>query len=134
MALEDLKAGEQISVYGGAYFGYADVVDDESVPYNWLQVWENIVDPYHVYVLHSTFSTVQFAEGFKVFPKVDFEAVERGVIYHALSSRPAKPIVFSWAPAYDHELTIWETTCGISVLYKSRYPADSAPKRTDGKD
>ena len=58
----------------------------------------------------------------------------RGVIYHALSSKPAKPIVFSWVPAYDHELTIWETTCGISVLYKSRYPADSAPKRTDGKD
>ncbi|HEY2885432.1 MAG TPA: hypothetical protein VGJ08_09490 [Rhizomicrobium sp.] len=58
----------------------------------------------------------------------------RSVIYHALTSKPAKPIVFSWAPAYDHELTIWETTCGISVLYKSRYPADGAPKRTDGKD
>ena len=82
-SLEELKDGELISVYGGAYIGYADVVEDESVPYNWLQIWENIVDPYHVYVLHSTFSTVQFAEGFTVFPQVDFEAVDRGVIYHA---------------------------------------------------
>lgn len=58
----------------------------------------------------------------------------RGVIYYALTSKPAKPIIFAWAPAYDHELTLWESTCGLTVLFKSRYPADSAPKRTDGKD
>lgn len=81
--LEELDEGEFIEVDGTGYGGYAAPVEDPHVPFHWLQNWENIVDPYHVQVLHSTFSGVQFAEGFKVMPKVEFEQVENGVIYRA---------------------------------------------------
>lgn len=81
--LEDLEDGEFIEVVGDGFAGYADRVEDPNVPYHWLQNWENIVDPYHVHVLHATFSGIQFAEGFKVMPRVEFEPVESGVIYHA---------------------------------------------------
>jgi len=75
-ALENLKAGEQ--VFASCNVGvtaYADAaVNQPAVPYNWFQFWENHVDPYHVWILHSTFSDfVQFAEGFKVKPRVEFE-------------------------------------------------------------
>lgn len=81
--LESLDEGEFIEVDGSAFIGYGDPAPDPHVPYHWLQNWENIVDPFHVHVLHSTFSGVQFVEGFKLMPKVDFEPVESGVIYHA---------------------------------------------------
>lgn len=81
--LESLEEGEFIEVDGSGYGGYADVVADPHVPFHWLQNWENIVDPYHVQVLHATFSGIQFHEGFKFMPNVEWEAVEAGVIYHA---------------------------------------------------
>jgi phenylpropionate dioxygenase-like ring-hydroxylating dioxygenase large terminal subunit len=80
--LEDLAPGEFHHALPGNFFAYGDHVEDP-VPYNWLQIFENVVDPYHVQVLHSTFSAVQFAEGFKVMPKVEFETVEAAVVYHA---------------------------------------------------
>ena len=56
----------------------------------------------------------------------------RGVMYYSLTSKPAVPINFAWAPAYDFEVTVWEFGCGITVLLKTRYPADQTPNRTDG--
>jgi len=82
-SLEDLAPGEFIEVDGSGYGGYAAPVADPVVPFHWLQNWENIVDPYHVQVLHSTFSGVQFAPEFSVMPKVEFESIGTGVIYHA---------------------------------------------------
>lgn len=77
-ALEDVHEGEFYAAFGGGFS-----VKNPVLPCNWLQLWENIMDPYHVYVLHSNFSTVQFAQGFKVMPSVDFEYVPGGVMYHA---------------------------------------------------
>jgi len=82
--LEDLKDGEFVQARGGASLAYFDpAVEAEQVPYNWLQAWENSQDPYHVWVLHSTFSGAQFAGGFGVMPKVEFERHGQGAIYHA---------------------------------------------------
>ncbi|GEP53480.1 aromatic ring-hydroxylating dioxygenase subunit alpha [Reyranella soli] len=55
-------------------------------PCNWLQHFENVVDPYHVPVLHGTFSGPQFVEQMATFPKVKFEYGPRGV--KATSIRP----------------------------------------------
>ena len=33
----------------------------------------------------------------------------RSIIYQALSSSPPTTITFAWAPAYDYELTVWQT-------------------------
>ena len=55
-------------------------------PCNWLQHFENVVDPYHVPILHGTFSGPQFVEQMSTFPKVKFEYGPRGV--KATSIRP----------------------------------------------
>lgn len=49
------------------------------VPCNWLQHWENVVDPYHVPVLHGWFSGPQFVEQMGLMPEVRFETTARGV-------------------------------------------------------
>jgi hypothetical protein len=56
----------------------------------------------------------------------------RGSIHGALTSKPAKPITFAWAPGYDFEVNIWDYGCGMTVLVRGRYPADRTPPRTDG--
>lgn len=55
-------------------------------PCNWLQHFENVVDPYHVPILHGTFSGPQFVDQMATFPKVKFEYGPRGV--RATSIRP----------------------------------------------
>jgi hypothetical protein len=57
----------------------------------------------------------------------------RGVIHQALSASPPRLVTFAWAPAYDFEITVWDAPCGITVLIKSRYPADAEPNRGDPK-
>jgi hypothetical protein len=43
------------------------------------------------------------------------------------------PITFAWAPGYEYELSVWDvadtkdTAGGITVLLRSRYPADTHP-------
>lgn len=57
----------------------------------------------------------------------------RAVIHTALATEPPTPLTFAWAPGYDYELTIWQapdteqTRGGITLLIKSRYPADRHP-------
>src|SRR3569833_1580700 len=55
-------------------------------PCNWLQHFENVVDPYHVPILHGAFSGPQFVEQMAAFPKVKFEYGPMGV--KATSLRP----------------------------------------------
>lgn len=72
--LEDLAAGEFLEAddtsigSGGPVF----------VPCNWLQHYENILDPFHVPILHGMFSGVQFVPQMAIMPKVSFETTERG--------------------------------------------------------
>lgn len=60
----------------------------------------------------------------------------RALIQSALTRPARQPITFAWAPGYDYELTIWdvsatpETPGGITVLLRSRYPADTHPLAT----
>jgi len=49
------------------------------IPCNWLQHYENLVDPFHVVILHSSFSGTQFVEQMGLMPEVSFEASEAGV-------------------------------------------------------
>ena len=74
-ALEEPEAGEFIDV------------DDTSIgsggaavaPCNWLQHFENVVDPYHVPILHGSFSGMQFVPAMNLIPEVSFEVTGRGV-------------------------------------------------------
>ena len=74
-SLEELGPGEFIEAddssigSGGA----------QMVPCNWLQHWENVVDPFHVPVLHGSFSGAQFVAQMARMPTVEFSLTERGV-------------------------------------------------------
>jgi phenylpropionate dioxygenase-like ring-hydroxylating dioxygenase large terminal subunit len=50
------------------------------IPCNWLQHYENVVDPFHVPVLHASFSGAQFTTAMAAMPNVVFEASPRGVL------------------------------------------------------
>ena len=49
------------------------------IPCNWLQHFENVADPYHVPVLHGSFSGPQFTTMMASMPEVRFEMTPRGV-------------------------------------------------------
>jgi|MDSV01.2.fsa_nt_gb nitrite reductase/ring-hydroxylating ferredoxin subunit len=51
---------------------------------NWLQHYENVVDPYHVPILHGSFSGTQFTDQMGAMPNVEFEEVELGIKVTAL--------------------------------------------------
>ena len=47
--------------------------------FNWLQHWENVMDPFHVPILHARFSGNQFTPEMAIIPEVTFEYTPRGV-------------------------------------------------------
>ena len=74
-SLEELAPGEFIEADDSSIgSGGAQVV-----PCNWLQHWENVVDPFHVPILHGSFSGAQFVAQMAQMPKVEFSATGRGV-------------------------------------------------------
>ena len=80
--LDELRADQELLCTLG---GFAATGDSslQIVPNSWLHMNDNIMDPFHVHVLHSTFSGVQFAPGFLVMPKVEFFYADHGVCYSA---------------------------------------------------
>jgi nitrite reductase/ring-hydroxylating ferredoxin subunit len=80
--MEELGEGE---VYLARCFGVNFSNDpDPIMPYSWLHMNDNVMDPYHVQQLHSTISNVQFVEEFAIMPQVSFEYIDHGVIYKAV--------------------------------------------------
>lgn len=73
--LDELVAGEFVEADDSSIGSGGAVV----VPCNWLQHWENVVDPFHVPILHGSFSGAQFVAQMAQTPKVEFSATECGV-------------------------------------------------------
>ena len=46
---------------------------------NWLQHYENLVDPFHVVILHSSFSGTQFVDQMAVMPQVSWDTTANSV-------------------------------------------------------
>jgi len=74
-ALEELAPGELLDADDTSIGSGGGVI----VPCNWLQHYENLMDPYHVPILHGSFSGPQFVPMMGVMPEVQFETTERGV-------------------------------------------------------
>ena len=73
-ALDNLDPGEFLEANDRSIGGGGPQI----IPCNWLQHYENLVDPFHVVVLHSTFSGTQFIEQMALMPKVTRDTVELG--------------------------------------------------------
>ncbi|WP_316187995.1 MULTISPECIES: aromatic ring-hydroxylating dioxygenase subunit alpha [unclassified Bradyrhizobium] len=67
--LEQLDPGEFVEADDSSIGGGGPAV----IPCNWLQHFENVVDPYHVPVLHGSFSGPQFTNMMASIPDVTFE-------------------------------------------------------------
>jgi phenylpropionate dioxygenase-like ring-hydroxylating dioxygenase large terminal subunit len=74
--LEVMGDGELVEADDSSIGGGGPVV----IPCNWLQHYENVVDPFHVPVLHASFSGAQFTLAMASMPDVIFEASPRGVL------------------------------------------------------
>ena len=74
-ALETLDDGEFLEADDSSIGGGGPRV----IPCNWLQHYENLVDPFHVVVLHSSFSGTQFVEQMALMPQVTWEFSPLGV-------------------------------------------------------
>ena len=72
--LEDVPADEEI-VADDSNIGLEGV----TTPCNWVQTHENVMDPYHVFVLHNTNSGNQFVPVMGILPQVEWHFTERGV-------------------------------------------------------
>jgi hypothetical protein len=65
---------------------------------------------------------------------------QRAVVYRNLQREEPFGMTFAWAPAYDTELTVWESPPTeisggwITVLIKGRYPSDEHPVTGKGMD
>ncbi len=73
--LENLAEGEWIEADDSSIGGGGPPV----IPCNWLQHWENVVDTFHVPILHGTFSGTQFVPQMAQMPQVSWRSSGRGV-------------------------------------------------------
>jgi len=76
--LENLREDEEYCVHDDSWGSHNDTTMPV-VPYSWLHMNDNIVDPSHVEILHTTFSIVQFQEQFAIPAETSFEYFENGV-------------------------------------------------------
>ena len=86
--LEDLKPGETLEQDAMSFYTGGPIEVDSSAPFNWLQNYENVVDSYHVYILHSRFTGVQFRPEFDVLPEVNWELLDHGVAAKTVRNLP----------------------------------------------
>ncbi|WP_431792188.1 Rieske 2Fe-2S domain-containing protein [Microbacterium paraoxydans] len=73
--LETLAADEQLIVNDQGVGGGGPAQLD----FNWLQHWENVMDPFHVPILHARFSGNQFTPEMALIPEVEYEYTPLGV-------------------------------------------------------
>jgi phenylpropionate dioxygenase-like ring-hydroxylating dioxygenase large terminal subunit len=73
--LEVMDDGELVEADDSSLGGGGPTI----IPCNWLQHYENVVDPFHVPVLHASFSGAQFTMAMAAMPQVTFEMSPRGV-------------------------------------------------------
>lgn len=73
--LDDLDAGEEVVANDQGYSGGGP----PELDFNWLNHYENVLDPFHVPILHARFSGNQFIPEMGILPEVEFHYTDTGV-------------------------------------------------------
>ena len=81
--LEDVDADEEIYAIGPSGIGVGGDDSVSVVPWSWLQDYENTMDPFHVPILHASFTEVHFVPEMAIMPDVSYEFTELGMHYCA---------------------------------------------------
>ncbi|HEU5189664.1 MAG TPA: aromatic ring-hydroxylating dioxygenase subunit alpha [Methylomirabilota bacterium] len=71
-----VEEGEGVVIADATSYGLGG---GEILGCNWLQIYENVMDPFHVAVLHSVFSGGQFSDALNLQPRVSWEEADAGV-------------------------------------------------------
>ena len=79
--LENLGADEMVFPTGPSGFGAGADDTVRLIPCNWLQQFENTLDPFHLTALHTKHRGVHFCADLGNVPQVRFEPTERGIRY-----------------------------------------------------
>ncbi len=82
--LDVLDEGEMLEADDSSIGGGGPTV----IGCNWLQHYENLVDPFHVVILHSSFSGAQFVSEMAQMPQVEWEVQPLGVRTVSLRTLP----------------------------------------------
>jgi len=96
-------------------------------PCNWLQIFENTMDPAHTAFLHTIVSGAVFTEEFGVLPELDFLETPIGMIYVAtrrVGDNMWARMVESVLPNLQQVAPVWETghaECAFSGPMMSRW-------------
>jgi nitrite reductase/ring-hydroxylating ferredoxin subunit len=72
--LEDVDEDEEVVVVDHFAFG-----GPTEAPCNWFQTHENVMDPYHVFILHNTISGPQFDPRLEIWPTIAWQRHPWGV-------------------------------------------------------
>lgn len=73
--LEELDEGELVVADDNSFSGGGP----RELDFTWLNHYENVLDPFHVPILHARFSGIQFTEDLAVLPECRFTYTEWGV-------------------------------------------------------
>jgi phenylpropionate dioxygenase-like ring-hydroxylating dioxygenase large terminal subunit len=73
--LEELEPGEFVDTNDTSIGGGGPTI----IPCNWFQHYDNLPDTFHVNILHTTFSGVQFVEAMGIMPEVTWHLTDKGV-------------------------------------------------------
>lgn len=82
--LETLDEGEFLEADDSSIGGGGPQI----IPCNWLQHYENLVDPFHVVILHSSFSGTQFVPELAQMPSVQWDTQAQSVRTTSLRTLP----------------------------------------------
>src|SRR5262245_18119859 len=74
-ALEELGDGEFVDADDSSIGGGGPRI----IPCNWLEHYENLVDPFHVVIRHGSFSGTQLVEAMSLMPEVTWDETPLGV-------------------------------------------------------
>ena len=112
---------------------HGDMSGGEGVmPFSWLHMNDNVMDPFHVQVLHSTFSVTQFVREFAVMPTVKFEPIDNGVIYKAhrdLEGEREVERVSTWMMPNVMSVPSVELAAGPATMVGFAVPVDDTHSR-----
>jgi nitrite reductase/ring-hydroxylating ferredoxin subunit len=86
--MEPLAEGEFYFVLDNSIQSHADLNGPAVVPYSWLNMNDNCMDPFHVYILHANFGTTHFNTDFAIMPQVTWDEIDVGTTYTAVRTVP----------------------------------------------
>lgn len=130
--LEDIQPNEYLDVRDNSINSHGDTRGPEVVPYNWLHMNDNIMDPFHVQQLHTNVSGAQFVKDFSILPVVEFEYIDNGVIYRAYRKLPdGREVdrISTWMMPHAMSVPNVQNESGLSTRMAFTVPVDDTHSR-----